>query len=62
MKMVQESRIPNVQRPILVQPLSQTSLPKPDEHYFDKLAAFGIACLAAAIVGKAVLASLNRKK
>ena len=31
-----------------------------DENYFDKLAAFGLACFIAAIVGKFVMLSLYR--
>jgi hypothetical protein len=30
-----------------------------DESYFDKLLAFGLACLAAAIVGKLTMAALT---
>jgi len=37
----------------------QFSLPQVDESYFDKLAAFGLACLAAAIVGKLAMAALT---
>ena len=36
----------------------QLSLPTVDDSYFEKLAAFGIACLAAAIVGKLTMAAL----
>jgi len=35
------------------------SPPQEDESYFEKLAAFGIACLAAAIVGKLTMAVLT---
>ena len=38
---------------------TQFSPPRVDESYFEKLAAFGIACLAAAIVGKLTMAVLN---
>lgn len=38
---------------------TQFSLSQVDEGYFEKLAAFGIACLAAAIVGKFVMAALT---
>jgi len=31
-----------------------------DDNYFDKLAAFGLACLIAAIVGKLVMTSVYR--
>jgi len=37
------------------------SLPRVDENYFEKLAAFGLACLAAAIVGKLTMALLTPK-
>jgi len=33
-----------------------------DEHYFEKLAAFGLACLAAAIVGKLVMTALTPRQ
>lgn len=42
-------------------PIAQLRPVQIDEHYFDKLAAFGLACLAAAIVGKLVMASLRRQ-
>jgi hypothetical protein len=32
-----------------------------DEQYFEKLAAFGLACLAAAVVGKLVITVLTPK-
>ena len=38
---------------------TQLSPPQADESYFEKLAAFGIACLAAAIVGKLTMAALT---
>ena len=38
---------------------AQLSPPQVDESYFEKLAAFGIACLAAAIVGKLTMAVLT---
>lgn len=37
----------------------QFSPPQADESYFEKLAAFGIACVAAAIVGKLTMAILT---
>ncbi len=58
---VEQSRINNLQRPLLVQRPGQASLPQLDEHYFDKLAAFGLACLAAGIVGKLVVESLRKR-
>ena len=51
----QQHRVTNVQRPILEQRSTQISPPQVDEAYFEKLAAFGLACLAAAIVGKLVM-------
>ena len=38
---------------------TQFSPPQLDESYFEKLAAFGLACLAAAIVGKLTMALLS---
>ena len=58
---MQQSRVANLQRRISLQPSIQTSLPKVDEQYFDRLAAFGLACLAAAIVGKLVITVLTPK-
>jgi len=58
---MQQSRVTNLQRPMLVRQSTQTSLPQMNEHYFDRLAAFGLACLAAAIVGKLLLTALTPK-
>jgi len=58
---MQQSRVTNLERPILVRQSSQISLPQVDERYFERLAAFGIACLAAAIVGKLVMTALTPK-
>jgi hypothetical protein len=56
---MQQSRIANLQRPILVRKYAPSDLPKLDEQYFDRLAAFGLACLAAAIVGKLLMTALT---
>lgn len=45
--------------PVLSGQSTQLSPPQTDESYFDKLAAFGLACLAAAIVGKLTMAILT---
>lgn len=58
---MQHSRIVNLQRPLLVQQSTKINLPNVDEQYFDRLAAFGLACLAAAIVGKLVITILTPK-
>lgn len=42
------------------QPIPQLRPVQVDENYFDRLAAFGLACLIAAIVGKLVMSSLYR--
>ena len=57
---MQQPRAPNPQRPVLLQQSTHTTLPQVDEHYFDRLAAFGLACLAAAIVGKLLLTALTK--
>ena len=61
MMITQDSRVANLQRPILVQQSTQLNVPQVDERYFERLAAFGIACLAAAIVGKLVMTALTPK-
>jgi len=48
-----------LERPVQSRQSTQFSLPRIDESYFEKLAAFGIACLAAAIVGKLMMAVLT---
>lgn len=58
---IQQSRINNLQRPILIKKPTPVGLPEVDEHYFDRLAAFGLACLAAAIVGKLVIEALSKR-
>ncbi len=59
---IQNSRVANLQRPIWARQSTQLSLPQVDERYFEKLAAFGLACLAAAIVGKLVITALTPKQ
>ena len=59
---MQHSKVTNLQRPISIWQPTQISPPQVDEHYFEKLAAFGIACLAAAIVGKLVVTALAQKQ
>ena len=58
------SLIPRSQEPVYYSPVYRpVSLALPiqiDENYFDRLAAFGLACLMAAIVGKLVMAQLYR--
>ena len=58
---MQQPRVTNPQRPIPVQQYTEISLPRVDERYFERLAAFGLACLAAAIVGKLVMTALTRR-
>jgi len=36
-------------------------MPQVNEDYFERLAAFGIACIAAAVVGKLVMTALQPK-
>jgi len=48
-----------LEKPVQSGQLTQFSPPQVDESYFEKLAALGIACLAAAIVGKLVMAALT---
>ena len=47
-----------LEKPALSGQLAQFSPPQVDESYFERLAAFGIACLAAAIVGKLTMTAL----
>jgi hypothetical protein len=49
-------------KPNTIRQSSQLNPPKVDDNYFDKLAAFGLACLAAAIVGKLIMTALTPKK
>jgi hypothetical protein len=48
-----------LEKPALSGQSTRFSPPHLDQSYFEKLAAFGIACLAAAIVGKLVMAALT---
>ena len=48
-----------LEKPTLSGQLTQFSPPQVDESYFEKLAVFGLACLAAAIVGKLTMAVLT---
>jgi hypothetical protein len=48
-----------LERPVQSRQSTQFSLPRIDESYFERLAAFGLACLAAAIVGKLTMAALT---
>lgn len=57
--MGQKDYISKVQMPIVVRQNNQLSLPTVDDTYFDKLAAFGLACVASAIVGKLLLEALT---
>lgn len=59
---MQQSRVTNLERPIPVRQYSQIRLPQMDERYFERLAAFGLACLAAAIVGKLMMTALTPRQ
>jgi len=59
---MQNSRDANLRKPIWVRQSTQLSLPQMDERYFEKLAAFGLACFAAAIVGQLVMTALKPKQ
>lgn len=59
---MQNSRDTNLQKPIWVRQPIKLSVPQMEERYFEKLAAFGLACLAAAIVGKLVMTVLTPKQ
>jgi len=48
-----------VEKPVQPGQSIKLNPPQMDENYFEKLAAFGIACLAAAIVGKLTMAVLT---
>ena len=48
-----------LEKPVPLGQSTQLSPPQIDESYFEKLAAFGIACLAAAVVGKLTMAVLT---
>lgn len=58
---IQSSPIKLEKRTLPRQP-TQFSPPQVDENYFEKLAAFGLACLVAAIVGKLTMAVLTPKQ
>jgi hypothetical protein len=51
-----------LEKPTLSGQFTQSSPPQVDESYFEKLAAFGLACLAAAIVGRLTMAALTPKQ
>ena len=51
-----------LEKPVLSGQPTQFSPSRVDESYFDKLAAFGIACLAAAIVGKLTMRALTSQR
>lgn len=59
---MQQSRVTNLERLIPVRQSSQIRLPQMDERYFERLAAFGLACLAAAIVGKLMMTALTPRQ
>jgi hypothetical protein len=48
-----------LEKPALSGQLAQFSPPQVDESYFERLAVFGLACLAAAIVGKLTMSALT---
>jgi hypothetical protein len=50
-----------LERPVQSGQSTQFNVPRIDESYFDKLAVFGLACLAAAIVGKLTMAALTQQ-
>ena len=50
-----------LEKPVTSGQFTQFRPPRVDESYFDKLAAFGLACLAAAIVGRLTMAALTPK-
>ncbi len=54
---------PHRQGPILVQQCVEANMPEPqaDEQYFDRLVAFGVASLVAAVIGKLLLTALRRE-
>jgi len=57
--MAMQSNPTKLEKPALPGQLAQFSPPQVDESYFERLAVFGIACLAAAIVGKLTMAALT---
>ena len=48
-----------LEKPALSGQLPQFSPSQVDESYFERLAVFGLACLAAAIVGRLTMAALT---
>ena len=58
----QDSKIANPQKTVWAKQSTQLSPPQIDERYFEKLAAFGLACFAAAIVGKLVMTTLTPRR
>ena len=48
-----------LEKPVPSGQATQFRPPQVNENYFDKLAAFGLACLAAAVVGKLTMAALT---
>ena len=52
----------HIKRSVGVPSLRPLSVPQPDEAYFDRLAAFGVACLVAAVVGKLLVTNLSPKQ
>ena len=48
-----------LEKSVLSGQFTQFSSPQVDESYFEKLAVFGLACLAAAIVGKLTMTALT---
>ncbi len=58
---MQQSRATNLGKPVLIQRSTRLSLSQVNEGYFERLAAFGIACIAAAVVGKLVMTALQPK-
>lgn len=48
--------VPSVRPPASLKPTQA------DEAYFDRLAAFGVACLVAAVVGKLLVTNLSPKQ
>jgi len=59
---MQQPRVVNIQKGIPVRQSIQLSPPEADEHYFDKLLVFGLACVAAGVVGKLLVTALTPKQ
>ncbi len=58
-KLAAASRAPVYYAPTY-KPIAQQRPVQIDSDYFDRLAVFGLACLAAAVVGRLVMGSLRR--